>query len=114
MKIGDLINQDLKNPKTGKKISPQRLTQLVKYFRHYQPVGSEDELLGQLDDILKGKKCCNPSLLDELYYDLNDDIYEQLNGHHDKLKLFYESNLEYQSSQDGNEVDFVISHIDRV
>ena len=36
-------------------------------------------------------------------------IFQQLNGDHDKLKLFYESNLEYQSSQDGNEVDFVIS-----
>ena len=105
----------LKNPKTGKKISPQRLTQLVKEAtkQHYQPIGSiEDELLGQLDDILKGKKYFNPSLLDELYYDLNDDIYEQLNGDHDKLKLFYESNLEYQSSQDGNEVDFVISKAD--
>ena len=66
----------LKNPKTGKKISPQRLTQLVKEALHY-PTNQklyEDELLGQLDDILKGKKYFNPSLLDELYYDLNDDI----------------------------------------
>ena len=106
----------IKNPKTEKGLNQHLLTQKVNKItkQFYNPIteASEDELLSQLDDVLKGKKDFHVTFLDQLYEDLNDDIYEELNEDHDKLKSFYIDNLEYESNQDGNEVDMVVSIAD--